>query len=1135
LLNTLEGHSHSVKAISFSFDGKIIASASYDNTIKLWSSNGELINTLEGHKQWVEDVKFSPDGKLIASASFDGTIKLWKVDGEIINSLDAHGRSVNGLSFSPDGNLIASAGSDGTIKLWNLNGELLDTLSGHKGSVKDISFSPDGKMIASASCDDYTVRIWKLEMILSSTVENEKVLRGELVETIEGRDRECFASVRFSPDGRILISSSEDIRFWNLHSNVLFSLEGSPYYWKDVYDVSLSPDGQKIALATDSPSGFVWDINGNFLVSLERDKSHLYSICFSHDSRMIASGGVELKLWSLKGALIRTFDNQEGYISSISFSPNGQIIAAAGKNIIKLWGIGGVLLQTLEGHEDIKGEGGIGYTYTITKLTFSPDGQMLASASFDGTIKLWNPYDGVLLKTLKGHTDYVQDVCFSPDGQTIASASDDQTIKLWNIDGEEILCLKGHSGEVRQVKFGPDDQTITSIGSDGIKFWSLNGQEIASLNIYGRNINFTPDKKILIVDKTFFNLDLENLLERSFDFLQDYLQHSGINFEQEEKDTNNYIVSNVAGIDEIGLGKIIDESKGANGIEESDSKDIKEQLPTASEEEHANNQKLTRETFNSEIRKLNPVISVVKSTEQGRSMIMTIGINQYEHWPKLSNAVKDAIGIQQVLIDKLGFITPFEPLLDAQATKNTIIALVEDHLREYLNENDNLVLFFAGHGHTRIDKVGGKTIGETGFLVPVEARGPKEYWSDYIQIDQFLQLISKLPPKHILVIFDSCHSGFALGEAMRSFRSTVRYEQDLSSRISRKVITSARRDQFALDGGPIPGHSLFTGTLIDGLNWGKADLDGNGLITSSELGLFIQQKVGQFSESAQTPDFGSFYIDDRGEMVISLRNQSFDALKARAFSALQKGEFQAFKELVEEIIKLNTSSPESLYLEYRMMLIESSSNGLDRASEIIDELIHLNLNDGIIPLSKNDFWKLQSQLRRNKSLLSVPEHDFPLNIQLKTGQNEDSLEISEEQFLGNKQGYFVEDNFVIQLEVTNPTQEKYYVYLIKIDPEGRISLDHLWQDRDITVNGLTSGETKLSYPFVQKRTSGIYERRLFSSPKSLLDLLYPPPSNSLIPDIDPMNKSDLKNIRMKTIRYCYIQSYEFLPNETSDS
>jgi hypothetical protein len=99
-----------------------------------------------------------------------------------------------------------------------------------------------------------------------------------------------------------------------------------------------------------------------------------------------------------------------------------------------------------------------------------------------------------------------------------------------------------------------------------------------------------------------------------------------------------------------------------------------------------------------------------------------------------------------------------------------------------------------------------------------------------------------------------------LGEAARSFRDAVRYQKDLTNRRSRKVITSAQREQSAIDGGPVPGHSLFTGTLIHGFNRGEADIEGNGLITGSELGLFVQQKVAQASGSAQTPDFGSFQL-----------------------------------------------------------------------------------------------------------------------------------------------------------------------------------------------------------------------------------------------------------------------------------
>ncbi|BAT54413.1 hypothetical protein NOS3756_33820 [Nostoc sp. NIES-3756] len=516
-------------------------------------------------------------------------------------------------------------------------------------------------------------------------------------------------------------------------------------------------------------------------------------------------------------------------------------------------------------------------------------------------------------------------------------------------------------------------------------------------------------------------------------------------------------------------------------------------------------------------RKLVPVVTEIKPVEQGRSLVVVIGINEYAHWQKLKNAVQDAIGIQQTLIDKLGFSAPISPLINEAATKLAITSLIEDQLRDELQGDDNLVLFFAGHGHTRVDKIDGKIVGETGFIVPVEARGPKEVWGDYIQIDPLLQSISRLPARHILVILDSCHSGFALGEAMKSTRDAVRYEKDLSSRISRKVITSARREQLALDGGPIPGHSLFTGTLVDGFNWGKADLDGNGLITSSELGLFIQQQVAQASQSNQTPDFGSFYFDDRGEMVISLRNQSFDALKARAFSALQKGELTIFSELVEQLSKLRPSSPEVLYLEYRLTLYQ---NDMKRAFEIIDTLSNLRFPNGTIPLSDNDIWNLNSQFPCWVSVLSLKDTvEFPLDIEFLIGKEDYNLAIAQKEAIGELEGYLVQTNDIIQLKIQNHTNSLLHIYMIELSSEGRFTPVPLFRSMSLMMNGLQLGEPQLSYPLKENAGAGICTLRLFASKNQLEFFLFPPSAKGRSAFYDSLSDEDLAGLSVKTIYY----------------
>ncbi|MBD2778127.1 caspase family protein [Iningainema tapete] len=264
--------------------------------------------------------------------------------------------------------------------------------------------------------------------------------------------------------------------------------------------------------------------------------------------------------------------------------------------------------------------------------------------------------------------------------------------------------------------------------------------------------------------------------------------------------------------------------------------------------------------------------TVPSPVKQGRLVVVVIGINEYEHFDRLSNAVNDARKIQEVLINEFNFITLVQPLFDRDATKDAIDALVEDQLPSVLNNDDSLLLFFAGHGCTQkkvIDECS-ETI-EIGYIVPVDAQ--YKAWSSYIRLSEWLGCIAELPAKHILVIIDACHSGCALGNAKQRYRheGKWRYEQDLYKRRSRKIITSALGDQVALDGnGPIYGHSLFTGHLINGLRTREADTDDNSIVTARELGLFVQQQVAQATKSSQTPDFGSFYLDEGGELVIAL-------------------------------------------------------------------------------------------------------------------------------------------------------------------------------------------------------------------------------------------------------------------------
>ncbi|MCA2696745.1 MAG: hypothetical protein IM492_11285 [Microcystis sp. M040S2] len=357
-------------------------------------------------------------------------------------------------------------------------------LEGHDNSVLSVNFSPDGKTLVSGS-DDKTIKLWNVET-------------GKEIRTLYGHDN-SVTSVNFSPDGKTLVSGSDDntIKLWNVETGQeIRTLYGHDSY---VSSVNFSPDGKTLVSGSYDKTIKLWDVEtGQEIRTLYGHDNFVYSVNFSPDGKTLVSGSNDktIKLWNVEtGQEIRTFKGHDSYVYSVNFSPDGKtLVSGSNDKTIKLWNVEtGQEIRTLYGHDS--------YVWSVN---FSPDGKTLVSGSNDKTIKLWNVETGQEIRTLKGHDSSVYSVNFSPDGKTLVSGSYDKTIKLWDVEtGQEIRTLYGHDSYVWSVNFSPDGKTLVS-GSDDktIKLWNVEtGQEIRTLKGHDSSVlsvNFSPDGKTLV-------------------------------------------------------------------------------------------------------------------------------------------------------------------------------------------------------------------------------------------------------------------------------------------------------------------------------------------------------------------------------------------------------------------------------------------------------------------------------------------------------------------------------------------------------------------------------------------------------------------------------------------------------------
>lgn len=244
-------------------------------------------------------------------------------------------------------------------------------------------------------------------------------------------------------------------------------------------------------------------------------------------------------------------------------------------------------------------------------------------------------------------------------------------------------------------------------------------------------------------------------------------------------------------------------------------------------------------------------------THYGISRALVIGIDKYRSASPLSYAVSDAVTISEILVSKLGFGAADVVLLtDEAATKQAVLKAFHRYSNDDVGLDDRVIVFFAGHGHTRSG-----FRGEVGYLVPHDA--DMTDYSTFIRWDELTRNGDLIRAKHILFIMDACYGGLALVRSVGP--GSTRFLKDMLLRPSRQVLTAGKADEVVADsGGPIPNHSVFTGHLIEALQGKAATSDG--VLTASALMSYVYAQVANDKNSNQTPHFG--HIEGDGDMVL---------------------------------------------------------------------------------------------------------------------------------------------------------------------------------------------------------------------------------------------------------------------------
>jgi WD40 repeat protein len=458
LVGRLGSHEKYIQTVAFSLDGKWLATGSDDRSVMVYEvANPDRIHRYVEHQWSVESVAFDPSAQWVLSRAA-GVVKVSHRDNNRVE-FTLRGPWATDARFSADGKKILVSAQDGTIRVWDVPPYSTDAvMSGHEADLIVFLLNPDQHALLTGASGE-NARVWDLDRFgEQSTLQPNQPIRAASIAKsggvyVTGDEAGTVRKWRFgNREGTVIGQCGTpviDIATDAIGRSVVVAcLNGEVLWWEDVN----KPDAKRIAITKPWRVAMTED-GGHFAVATQSD----------------------LQIWSTSASEVRLVRKVPGWFSSIATMPNGHWVAAAKQNDV-------YVLDWINGAEKLLA----GHTDWIRKVRFSANGQLMATGSTDGSVRVWRTASWSEHSVLSAHSLAVDDVAFNQSGERIVSASDDGTVRVWYSDGiGEPAVLNGERG-MRAASFAANDEFVVAGSAKGHFYkwpvgWSLLAQRLSKL------------------------------------------------------------------------------------------------------------------------------------------------------------------------------------------------------------------------------------------------------------------------------------------------------------------------------------------------------------------------------------------------------------------------------------------------------------------------------------------------------------------------------------------------------------------------------------------------------------------------------------------------------------------------------